>query len=142
MSTSSEAPKASNPTNPPKRNVPKTASEWVTAAVDSQGQYPTLHTLSKVNSASKLTFTDFAAMRALWPTMRKPKQFKPGFDGRAVDKAREVVEDFPELHAYIQQVRKPGTGAVDRDMGAFFPCERVPETDPVEVSPMCRKAPI
>ncbi|KAJ5920350.1 hypothetical protein N7516_011208 [Penicillium verrucosum] len=123
MSTSSEPSEPSgspDPTNPPKRNVPKTPSEWVTAAGDSKSQYLTLHTLSKVHSASKLTSTDFIAMRAVWPEVQFAKRLNSGFDAQIMGKAREVLKNFPEFQAYIKDIKKPNTSAVDRDMGAFL----------------------
>ncbi|KAJ6190835.1 hypothetical protein N7519_000856 [Penicillium mononematosum] len=107
MSASSKSLEVSNPLNPPKPNVPKTASEWERVARKLRSQNPILHTLSKVNPASKLTPLDFAAMRALWPEIEALK-------------AEEAYHDFPELQAYLRQAQNHGTDAVDRDIGAFL----------------------
>ncbi|OQD64837.1 hypothetical protein PENPOL_c007G05098 [Penicillium polonicum] len=120
MSTPFELSKLSKTTTPPHdSNVPD--EERDVGAQQRENQSPTLFTLPKLHSVSKLTEWQFIAMRAVWPKILKADKFpKNLFGPEIIKKAREVIANFSELKAYLRQVGNPDTSVVHRDMGAFL----------------------
>lgn len=120
MSTSSELSELSKTPTPPADYVPDDEERDV-GAQQWENQSPTLFTLPKLHSVSKLTPLEFTAMRAVWPKILKADKFSEDLFGPEINKkAREAITNFSELKAYLRQVGQPDTGVVHRDMGAFL----------------------
>lgn len=130
ISTPSELSKLSKTPSPPhdssvpddeQRDVPDDEERDV-GEQQRENQPPTLFTLPDLHSASKLSKSDFIAMRAVWPKIRGLEQFPTGdlFGPDITSKVHEVVKNFTELKAYLREVGRSDTGVVHRDMGAFL----------------------
>ncbi|KAJ5509648.1 hypothetical protein N7527_011791 [Penicillium freii] len=120
MLTSSELSELSQTPTPPADYVPDDEERGV-GAQQWENQSPTLFTLPKLHSVSKLTPLEFTAMRAVWPKILKADKFSEDLFGPEINKkAREAITNFSELKAYLRQVGQPDTGVVHRDMGAFL----------------------